>query len=98
MPHEEDAFCAETEAIGISDKSFLSSRAIDPILHNTEPERYSDLIIRMDFSSPSQVSNALATAKSKLCGHLKDLIASYARDEKELEDKINELFIIMSRS
>ncbi len=76
----------------------LSSRVINPILCNTEPERYNDLISRMGFSSPSQVSNALATAKSGLCSHLKDLIGAYARDEVELEDEINDLFIILSRS
>ena len=76
----------------------LSSRVINPILHDAEPERYNDLIARLHFSSPSQVAHALAAGKSKLRGHLKDLIAAYARDEEELEEEIHDLFTIMSQA
>ena len=44
------------------------------------------------------VAHALAAGKSKLRGHLKDLIAAYARDEEELEEEIHDLFTIMSQA
>jgi hypothetical protein len=58
---------------------------------------YQELVERFGFSSPTQASNMLVTAKRTYARVLRSVIGEYARDEQEIDDELADLQAILAR-
>ena len=68
----------------------FQGRLLKPLLEGAEPMDYDELVRRFGFESPTQVYNSLTTAKRMFVRMLRSEIASYARDEREVDIEIEE--------
>jgi hypothetical protein len=68
----------------------FESRLLGPLLENAKPLAYDELVRHFGFESPTQVYNALTTAKRMFVRLLRSAIAEYARDEREVDIEIEE--------
>lgn len=73
-------------------------RVLAPILQGTEPADYLELVERFGLRSPSQASNVLITGKRMYERVLRSVVAEYARDERDIDDEIDELREVLTRS
>lgn len=65
----------------------LRGRVLGPAFDGAEPTPIEDFMPRFGWTSPSQVSNALATAKRMLQREIRGVIAEYAHDvDEEIRD------------
>lgn len=68
----------------------FEGRVLGPLLDNVKPLSYDELVRQFRFESPTQVYNALTTAKRMFVRMLRSAIAEYARDEREVDIEIEE--------
>lgn len=76
----------------------MEERLLGPILHDLPAPSYESINAKCGFKSPKQAANALITAKARFAQALSSVVAEYVRDDQELEQEINELMEIMSRT
>jgi len=77
----------------------FESRILRTVLDEDQPPMdYDELIREFGFESPSQAFNVLNTAKRMFRRHLKSVIAEYARDDKEVEEEIQQLKRMLDRA
>jgi hypothetical protein len=90
---------AECERSGRDDVwGVFECRVLEPTLRGTPPASYSDLVARFNFRSPAHASNVLMTAKRTFERVLRSVVAEYAEDEGQVEQEIEDLHAILSRS
>lgn len=90
---------AECEASGRRDVwGLFECRVLAPTLHGAAPADYAELVERFGFSSPSQASNVLVTAKRMYARTLRAVVAEYACDAAEVESEIDELHRVLARA
>jgi len=90
---------AECSASGREDVwGMFECRVLRPVMDNTEPADYGELVQRFGFQSPSQASNALVTAKRMYARTLRSVVAEYTRDAAEVEAEIQELHRILANA
>src|SRR5205809_718953 len=79
----------------ISDSAHIwkifESRVLQPNLEGTEPMPYEQLVAQFGLKSPSQATNALATAKRMFARHLRDVIAQYESGDQAVRAEIEAL-------
>lgn len=73
-------------------------RILDPILKGAEPADYRELVERFGLRSPSQASNVMITGKRMYERVLRSVVAEYARDERDIDEEIDELRETLARS
>lgn len=71
-------------------------RVLGPIMHNTPPIAYEQLVQRFGFASPVQAANALITAKRMFGRALESIIGQYAVGEAEVEAEMRDLWRIVA--
>ena len=76
----------------------FEARLLKPLIEETEPTPYEDLVQQFGFNSIVQASNSLITAKRMFARNLRSLVAKYVRDEKAVELEIAELLGILSHA
>jgi len=69
----------------------FEGRVLSAILEEKPETDYQALIERFGFGSPSQAFNTLNTAKRMFKRHLREVIAEYSRDDREVEEELTEL-------
>ena len=69
----------------------FEGRVLSAILEDKPETGYQALIERFGFGSPSQAFNTLNTAKRMFKRHLRQVIAEYSRDDREVEEELREL-------
>lgn len=90
---------AECDQSGRDDVwTMFQVRVLAPILEGAEPPSYEQIVDRFGFSSPTQASNALVTAKRMFSRIMRSVISEYADDEDDIDAEIRELQDILSRS
>ena len=75
----------------------LEARILGPLLDNSEPMPYEDLVARFGLRSPSEASNLLITAKRMFARVLWEVVRETVADEREVEAELRELKRILSR-
>jgi RNA polymerase sigma-70 factor (ECF subfamily) len=69
----------------------FEGRVLSAVLEEKPETDYQALIERFGFASPSQAFNTLNTAKRIFKRHLRQVIAEYSRDDREIEEELREL-------
>lgn len=77
--------------------TIFEARVVGPILHQAPPPSYEQLIRELGVASPSQASNALATAKRMFERLLREFVARYTPDE-DIDDEISHIRRILAQS
>lgn len=77
--------------------SLFECRVVGPTLEAKPSPSYQELVERFGFSSPTQASNLLVTAKRMYARALRSVIGQYARDEQEIDDELADLQAILAR-
>ncbi|WP_428937015.1 hypothetical protein [Fontivita pretiosa] len=73
-------------------------RVLKPAIEGTAPPPYQHLVQRFGFQTPAQASNALVTAKRTFARVLRQVVAEYVADEKQIDSEIADLQAILARS
>ena len=76
----------------------FEARILLPVLEDAEPVPYAVLVATHGFASPAQASNVLVTGIRMFVRTLRRVIGAYARDDAEVDDEIEDLRRILSRS
>jgi RNA polymerase sigma-70 factor (ECF subfamily) len=77
--------------------SLFECRVVRPTLEGQPSPSYQELVERFGFSSPSQGSNMLVTAKRMYARALRSVVGEYARDEQDVDDELADLQTILAR-
>ncbi len=72
-------------------------RVLQPILQESEPTPYDELVRRFGFQSPVQASNVLVTAKRTFDRLLRTAVSEYATSAAEVDEEIRDLRVILER-
>ncbi len=89
---------ADCEASGRQDMwRVFDCRVVGPILEGKPSPSYRELVERFGFSSPTQASNTLVTAKRMFARALRVVIGHYANDEEEIDAELTDLQTILAR-
>jgi RNA polymerase sigma factor (sigma-70 family) len=73
-------------------------RLLRPLLDDSEPEPYEELVARFGIESPAQASNLLITAKRMFARVLREILAKNCRDEAEVESEVAALAGVLFQS
>lgn len=73
-------------------------RVLRPALQDTAAPPYDQLVERFGLESPTQASNLLVTAKRMFARMLREVVAEYSADSKEVDGEIADLRSILSRA
>ena len=73
------------------------TRVIQPALEGAEPVAYDSLVQQCGFKSPSQATNALATAKRMFARHLRAVIAQYETGDQAVRAELDALQLFLSK-
>lgn len=76
----------------------FKNRVVDPILHGSETESYSEIIRRAQFATPMQASNALTTVKRMFERTFRAVVQEYTGDDRDVDREIAELRKILAES
>lgn len=71
-------------------------RVLEPALGGLRPVPYDELVARLALASPAQASNLLITAKRMFLRCLRQVVAEYENNEREIDEEIKELRRILS--
>jgi DNA-directed RNA polymerase specialized sigma24 family protein len=89
---------AECEVSGRADVwSVFECRILGPLLHNSEPVEYDELVQRFGFQSASQASNVLITAKRMFARIVRGVIGRYASND-EIDSEVRQLHEVLRAS
>jgi RNA polymerase sigma-70 factor (ECF subfamily) len=89
----------ECEASGRADVwGVFDDRMLGPMLHDSKPMAYEELITRYGIASPAQASNLLVTGKRMFARTLKGLIGQYEKDPEQIEAEIADLQAALGRA
>jgi DNA-directed RNA polymerase specialized sigma24 family protein len=73
----------------------FEGRVLNPILYQTDPLPYEELVRRLALVSPTQASNVLVTANRMFMRHLRGVIGAYTQDDEQIDDEIADLRAIL---
>lgn len=73
------------------------ARAVDPILHGSDPVEYDELVERYGLRTPRQAINLLATGKRAFARHLRVAVGRYVDGEERVDEEISDLKEIVGR-
>jgi RNA polymerase sigma-70 factor (ECF subfamily) len=76
----------------------FETRVLDPMLRDTEPPGYEEMVKRFGLTSPSQASNLLVTGKRMFARNLRALVAEYAKEDADIDEEIADLTEILSKA
>lgn len=74
------------------------SRLLRPLVEETEPLSYDELVFKFRFQSRGEASNALITGKRMFARQLREVVKEYARNEATVELEITDLKDILLRA
>lgn len=72
--------------------------ALGPLFDGSEAPPHREVMQRLGFDSPQQVSNGLVTAKRMFARVLRSIVGEYAQDKDEIEAELRDLWTILARS
>jgi len=72
-------------------------RVVDPMLHNTKPMDYAEIVRQFQIETPRQAINLLVTAKRCFVRHLRTAVGRYVRGKEEIDNEIADLREIVGR-
>ena len=75
----------------------FQTRVIQPALEGAEPMPYETLVGQLGFKSPSQATNALATAKRMFARHLRTVIAQYETGDQAVRAELDALQLFLGK-
>ena len=75
----------------------FQTRIIQPALEGAEPMPYETLVAEFGLKSPSQATNALATAKRMFARHLRAVIAQYEQGDQAIRAELDELQLFLGK-
>jgi hypothetical protein len=88
-------------ACAVSENSHLwkifQARLLRPSLEDAEPMPYEEVIAQFGFKSPSQATNALATAKRMFARHLREVVAQYETGDQAVRAEIDALRLFLDK-
>lgn len=76
----------------------LEARTLGPILDDSAPMPYEELVARFGLRSPSEASNLLITAKRMFARTLREVVRETVADDRDVANEIQELKRILSKS
>jgi RNA polymerase sigma-70 factor (ECF subfamily) len=76
----------------------FEARILGPILGQSKPPGYAELVSRFGFASPVQASNVLVTAKRTFVRALREVILEYEGEDSDVEAEIADLQRILGQS
>jgi DNA-directed RNA polymerase specialized sigma24 family protein len=76
----------------------FEGRTLGPILSQSEPVSYQQLVETYGFVSPSQASNVLITANRMFIRYLREVVGAYASDPQEIDEEIRDLRHILTQA
>ncbi len=74
------------------------ARVLEPTIRGSDPVTYSELVRRFNLESPTKASNILVTANRMFARVLRTVIGTYERDERDINEEIQDLLRILGRS
>lgn len=74
----------------------FSGRLLRPLLENTAPEPYEQMMARLGVLTDTQAQNRLITSKRMFARVVRDVVSEYLFSEREVEDEIRDLFSALS--
>ena len=75
----------------------LRLRAVDPILHGSDPVGYGEVVEQLGLRTPREAINLLVTAKRSFVRHLRLAVGRYVEDPEEIDQEIADLREIVWR-
>jgi DNA-directed RNA polymerase specialized sigma24 family protein len=75
----------------------FQNRIIQPALEGIQPMAYEEMVTKFGFRSPSQATNALATAKRMFARHLRSVIAQYETGDHAVRAEIDALQLFLTK-
>lgn len=72
-------------------------RVVEPLLHDTEPLDYAQIIRRFDLRTPREAINLLASAKRRFFTHVRTAVGRYVYDEAQIDEELADLRAIVGR-
>lgn len=87
--------CRERKRVDLWEIFYL--RVVDPMLNDTEPADYEQLVKRFNIQTPRQAMNLLGTAKRCFNRHLRVAVGRYVSDENRIDEEIVDLREILGR-
>ena len=75
----------------------LEARILVPILDNSPPISYEELVVRFGLRSPSEASNMLITAKRMFARVLREVVRETVADDKDVDTEIRELKRVLAK-
>jgi RNA polymerase sigma-70 factor (ECF subfamily) len=75
----------------------FQNRIIQPALEGSQPMPYEQVVAQFGFKSPSQATNALATAKRMFARHLRSVIAQYETGDHAVRAEIEALQLFLAK-
>ena len=66
----------------------LWERTLSPMLEDSPPTAYEELVARYAFNSPSEAFNTLHTGKRMFRRHMRNIVAEYATGAAEVEEEL----------
>lgn len=89
------AYCTEQDRMDLWD--IFCMRVVDPMLHDKNPVAYIEIVRRLKIRTPRQAINLLATAKRCFLRNLKEAVGQYVQGEREINDEVADLRLIVLR-
>jgi hypothetical protein len=83
---------AECDSQGRTDLwEIFRIRVVDPVLNDTAPMEYGEIVARFGLASPRQAINLLASSKRAFARHLRSAVRGYIGDEADVDREILDL-------
>ncbi len=72
-------------------------RVVHPLLHDTEPMEYAQIVRRFHLRTPREAINLLASAKRRFFTHVRTAVGRYVRDDAQIDEELADLRAIVGR-
>lgn len=76
----------------------FEARLLRPMMTDSEPVEYQELVAELGFRSAEQAGNALVTAKRMFCRHFVEVAEEYSDQFESSEELLAELMTILNRA
>lgn len=76
----------------------FEQRLLNPILHGATPVSYEALVQQFGWTSPAQAHNLMVTAKRMFVRCLREVVAEYVVEPKDIDKELSELHLILAHA